>query len=338
MFFFSAKCSVTTAPSTTAAMSMVRGDKDRFKLIMAHLNLARTEDLSFLRGLVKAGLPVICALQFLSDIRLSCDFVVVFSIELQPSNCSDYAVISSSNDVNSAEKALDEGACFFLEKPIALSDLKYVWQHACQRRMNNPVAEERTARMKRKRKHTMVPPPANLNSNNKTHTVLKGKTKQISAAAEGSHSKNVQQSSISGLEGRKAEPSRSEKATKRPLDSENDCGATVHSKLNTGAQKVDSGKQKVIEQAKEVGNTNGEVTAEKRSRIVWTSELHHKFIASVSALGEAGARPKPILKMMNVPHLTHRQVASHLQVICTVNLLLKSLLLHKNLSVCTANS
>ncbi|GAV83532.1 Myb_DNA-binding domain-containing protein [Cephalotus follicularis] len=51
-----------------------------------------------------------------------------------------------------------------------------------------------------------------------------------------------------------------------------------------------------------------------RPRVVWNADLHLKFTAALSALGDTKARPKSILKMMNEPHLTQRQVASHLQV------------------------
>ncbi|XP_022150571.1 two-component response regulator ORR24-like [Momordica charantia] len=51
----------------------------------------------------------------------------------------------------------------------------------------------------------------------------------------------------------------------------------------------------------------------KRSRIVWNSKLHRKFTEALSKLGNKKSSPKIILKMMNEPSLTLRQVASHLQ-------------------------
>ncbi|KAF7808834.1 two-component response regulator ORR26-like [Senna tora] len=54
--------------------------------------------------------------------------------------------------------------------------------------------------------------------------------------------------------------------------------------------------------------------AEKKSRIVWTPELHQKFLDAIDALGnQNNIRPKAILEQMNVPELTARQVSSHLQ-------------------------
>ncbi|RZC14043.1 Two-component response regulator ORR21 [Glycine soja] len=55
-------------------------------------------------------------------------------------------------------------------------------------------------------------------------------------------------------------------------------------------------------------------TSSKRQRIVWTDELHNKFLDAVSQLGDINtAVPKRILELMNVPGLTREQVASHLQ-------------------------
>ncbi|XP_016705915.1 two-component response regulator ARR14-like [Gossypium hirsutum] len=52
---------------------------------------------------------------------------------------------------------------------------------------------------------------------------------------------------------------------------------------------------------------------ERKPRLLWNEELHQKFIAAITALGYANARPKSILTMMDEPNLTQRQVASHLQ-------------------------
>ncbi|XP_023548680.1 two-component response regulator ORR24-like isoform X1 [Cucurbita pepo subsp. pepo] len=59
--------------------------------------------------------------------------------------------------------------------------------------------------------------------------------------------------------------------------------------------------------------TNRNDRTHKRSRIVWSSKLHRKFTEALSKLGNRKSSPKIILKMMNEPSLTLRQVASHLQ-------------------------
>ncbi|XP_008785551.1 transcription factor PCL1-like isoform X2 [Phoenix dactylifera] len=51
----------------------------------------------------------------------------------------------------------------------------------------------------------------------------------------------------------------------------------------------------------------------KRPRLVWTAQLHKRFIDVVSHLGIKNAVPKTIMQLMNVDGLTRENVASHLQ-------------------------
>ncbi|KAL1830268.1 hypothetical protein ACET3Z_008680 [Daucus carota] len=52
---------------------------------------------------------------------------------------------------------------------------------------------------------------------------------------------------------------------------------------------------------------------QKRTRVIWTSEMHRKFVEAIAQLGEDRAFPKKILEEMNEPGLTKENVASHLQ-------------------------
>ncbi|KAL3145876.1 hypothetical protein ABBQ38_015246 [Trebouxia sp. C0009 RCD-2024] len=51
----------------------------------------------------------------------------------------------------------------------------------------------------------------------------------------------------------------------------------------------------------------------KKPRLVWTSELHARFMNAVNHLGVKNAVPKTILQLMNVDGMTRENVASHLQ-------------------------
>lgn len=53
--------------------------------------------------------------------------------------------------------------------------------------------------------------------------------------------------------------------------------------------------------------------ASKRPRLVWTPQLHKRFIEVVAHLGVKNAVPKTIMQLMNVEGLTRENVASHLQ-------------------------
>ncbi|GMI88954.1 PHYTOCLOCK 1, LUX ARRHYTHMO [Hibiscus trionum] len=51
----------------------------------------------------------------------------------------------------------------------------------------------------------------------------------------------------------------------------------------------------------------------KRQRLVWTAQLHKRFVDVVAHLGIKNAVPKTIMQLMNVEGLTRENVASHLQ-------------------------
>ncbi|KAL1210392.1 Two-component response regulator ARR10 [Cardamine amara subsp. amara] len=67
------------------------------------------------------------------------------------------------------------------------------------------------------------------------------------------------------------------------------------------------------EEEEERGNENDDPTAQKKPRVLWTRELHNKFLVAVDHLGVEKAVPKKILDLMNVDKLTRENVASHLQ-------------------------
>ncbi|XP_074266489.1 uncharacterized protein LOC141589763 [Silene latifolia] len=74
----------------------------------------------------------------------------------------------------------------------------------------------------------------------------------------------------------------------------------------------------VKKKRKLINNNNQQIndyvnTATKKPRVIWTPELHHKFVAAVNQFGNSKAVPKKILELMNVPGLTRENVASHLQ-------------------------
>ncbi|CAN4116175.1 unnamed protein product [Withania somnifera] len=51
----------------------------------------------------------------------------------------------------------------------------------------------------------------------------------------------------------------------------------------------------------------------KKARVVWTVDLHQKFVKAVNQIGFDKVGPKKILDLMGVPWLTRESVASHLQ-------------------------
>ncbi|XP_060170996.1 two-component response regulator ARR1-like [Lycium barbarum] len=56
-----------------------------------------------------------------------------------------------------------------------------------------------------------------------------------------------------------------------------------------------------------------DISTSKKARIIWSAELHKKFVQAFMQLGPDRAVPKKILELMNVPWLKRENVASHLQ-------------------------
>lgn len=78
----------------------------------------------------------------------------------------------------------------------------------------------------------------------------------------------------------------------------------------------DSRKQRKIGCAEEADSSAVRTTTEttlKRPRLVWTPQLHKRFVDVVAHLGIKNAVPKTIMQLMNVEGLTRENVASHLQ-------------------------
>ncbi|XP_057959481.1 two-component response regulator ARR12-like [Malania oleifera] len=67
------------------------------------------------------------------------------------------------------------------------------------------------------------------------------------------------------------------------------------------------------EERDENEHDNEDPSMQKKPRVVWSVELHRKFVAAVNQLGIDKAVPKKILDLMNVEKLTRENVASHLQ-------------------------
>ncbi|XP_072975027.1 transcription factor PCL1-like [Typha angustifolia] len=62
-----------------------------------------------------------------------------------------------------------------------------------------------------------------------------------------------------------------------------------------------------------VGGEDSSAKTLKRPRLVWTPQLHKRFVEVVAHLGIKNAVPKTIMQLMNVEGLTRENVASHLQ-------------------------
>ncbi|XP_073299844.1 two-component response regulator ORR26 isoform X1 [Primulina huaijiensis] len=76
---------------------------------------------------------------------------------------------------------------------------------------------------------------------------------------------------------------------------------------------LNSGKKRKDVDNKHDERACGNPLSVKKSRVVWTVDLHQKFVTAVNQIGLSKVGPKKILDLMGVPWLTRENVASHLQ-------------------------
>ncbi|XVF48453.1 hypothetical protein PTKIN_Ptkin03bG0191100 [Pterospermum kingtungense] len=93
-------------------------------------------------------------------------------------------------------------------------------------------------------------------------------------------------------------------------------GQAGQTSTSSSEQKVNRKRKEQSEDEEEEGengNENEDASTQKKPRVVWSVELHRKFVGAVNQLGLDKAVPKKILDLMNVEGLTRENVASHLQ-------------------------
>ncbi|MCH80757.1 two-component response regulator ARR11-like [Trifolium medium] len=78
------------------------------------------------------------------------------------------------------------------------------------------------------------------------------------------------------------------------------------------------GEMNLMKKRKDLDNKHddkefGDQTSIKKARVIWSVDLHQKFVKAVNRIGFDKVGPKKILDLMNVPWLTRENVASHLQ-------------------------
>ncbi|XP_031480881.1 two-component response regulator ORR26-like isoform X1 [Nymphaea colorata] len=72
-------------------------------------------------------------------------------------------------------------------------------------------------------------------------------------------------------------------------------------------------KRKDLKNEDDDEHESGDTSAVKKARVVWSVDLHQKFVNAVNQIGLEKVGPKKILDLMQVPGLTRENVASHLQ-------------------------
>ena len=216
------------------------------------------------------------------------------------------AVMSSERDVNIARRALAEGACYFLEKPIFLEDLKHVWQHVYRRRGNpmkkslKAISNEGKMNISEESQGSKTKEAGGvfhgIYCRQHMTTDPKGKNKQQKVLEVGLVGKNhVRESENTCIEWLRTS-SESQKQGRIVMKRANDHGGESkqqekRSKLSSELiPQMDfvSSMRRAIEEERPVErkDDNKSSTDQKKSRFLWSPKLHLKFTAALSALGD----------------------------------------------------
>ncbi|CAH2066149.1 unnamed protein product [Thlaspi arvense] len=185
-------------------------------------------------------------------------------------------LISSESKTEKISNFLTKRACYSLKKPVSERDITNIWQHVLPKK-NQELEKILTATDQEDK----------INKNINDIEAFREKIRR-----------QTSQSSLLGRQPFKEVFTTFETYQKR----RNDADAKWKTKLVCPIE---------IEDTREEGNQTESNVG--RRKIIWTRERRMKFLSAISILGEKDSHPKSILRIMNDPNLTHRQVSSHLQ-------------------------
>lgn len=178
--------------------------------------------------------------------------------------------MSSEVNIDVARKALAEGACFFLQKPVSSEDLKNVWQHA-YRKVRNPRRDTHKTNCGKKIHEAggvLRPPTGGI----RIHEV--GGVSRLPTGRDlcldRQDTRNEPQIAAENY-------TQGALGINRPVDDKEDQEKAKKVKLNT--------QQDCDEEGMENQDCD-DSSKQKKRHPVWTTELHLKFTAAISALGD----------------------------------------------------
>ncbi|XP_058193962.1 uncharacterized protein LOC131310781 isoform X4 [Rhododendron vialii] len=282
---------VKTTKFPSVALSMIQEGENEFDLVMADIGMKGMDIFTFLkRVLVRSDMPII--------------------------------FMSSDEDFDLVTKALCEGACFFLHKPIRRWDIINVWQHVYRKRTfsqkigsrKGDLGKEVPENDPRGNKITVVDSSFKnierndfLGTGNKTTSIdRRGKSRievegGLRKVCVNQDQESPREARISSVErGNQGMPSR-----KRGIGTSYGGRSEERSDFK-GLESVEDGSE-----GKDSDDDSSSL--KKRSRMKWTPSLHLKFLDAVSSMGDGKVHPRTLLRRMSQPELSLCHVASHLQ-------------------------
>ncbi|GMN38652.1 hypothetical protein TIFTF001_007883 [Ficus carica] len=268
---------VTTAEQASIALSMLREPEHNFRLVIANVTMDNFSNLHEM----KQVLPVVVM----------------------------------STDGNVVNRAIPEGARYFLQKPMQLKALKPVWQYADWNRKGKNI-EIHLENVEENGNNNMMQPQGIRINKTTTLTMLPMEGNIIKEASgkfrppSGGIRINEIGDSLCPIDAQNTKTSKKQGANlKRPLGEKE--GNKEKKKMKTNLETVNSGSLTSNGDGKK--NNGGKNSTPLKRTCVWSPELHQKFVEAFEALGEEFANPKMIQEKMNAEGITRRQIGSHLQ-------------------------
>lgn len=229
--------------------------------------------------------------------------------------------MSSSGDTDVATRALVEGACFFLFKPVCPQDLAKVWQHVFRKRgqrakLSNVVESKEDQRVQD------IEKACDANQEDNAEEIIRDPVKGKAPCTDDDEGKKgrkraaeenvVGEKLVIGGNDKRARNGSVHKRKKREKKNEGDSGKNVEKgkekkndeddgkNVEKGKEKKNDedngknaekgkGKRKIGQKRKAKRSDEGPSTsspADKKPRMMWTPVLHQKFIQAVAILGE----------------------------------------------------
>ena len=207
------------------------------------------------------------------------------------------AVMSSAGVMALRDQAPLVGACHFYEKPVSSSQLREVWQHVYRERLSKEEGRGKkvndgneTERVQKvevpvTRKCVGIQIREGGTGSSTPHrnefqaSDPKDKNKQVVGEVGSGHHGDAQATETEQLRTMAADQNQRCGERKRANDDDDDKGGRRKNKrrINRKHSPSKAGREK---------NQNGR-SSEKKQSMRWTRELHFKFIAAISKLGEA---------------------------------------------------
>ncbi|KAL2546250.1 two-component response regulator ARR14-like [Forsythia ovata] len=275
---------VATTDLAAVAVRILQERSDRFDLVMVDFNMSEMD-----------------CFEFIERIQPIKDFPII--------------VMSSTVNRDLVEEAMTKGACFFLKKPISSETLKNVWQHVYRKRRcqnNNDQKEviKTEADQEIDSECATIEQEGNVFKIDRESNFCEPKKEQVGDSEQ-------IENDLGGLVDKKRSKKSSEIRIKRSRSTKNNkLGELKRTCSNEGNKKKtraagSRSAQDNPNNVKPLGKGKG--INVKKPRTQWTPELQLKFEEVISSLGEKDACSTRVLERMNVPNLTQRQVARHLQ-------------------------